>query len=151
VQCLSIPIFRFSAILAKKRLDKSISSLRVEHFIISPQQRKNGYIPERHISKSQWNEYGDGYLLMPDPRGVPYDVETIWGNDDGIGGAIDAYGRKLGQKDYNKEVILGRSLKLSFVFKRSLHGYTVHTAEADPFNMHNLIQKKIQMNSTNII
>jgi hypothetical protein len=59
--------------------------------------------PERYISKSQWNVYGDGYLLMPDPRSVTYSGEIMWGNNDGIGGSIDAYGRRPWEKDYGKE------------------------------------------------
>jgi uncharacterized protein DUF4238 len=59
--------------------------------------------PEIFISKSQWNVYGGGYLLMPDPRPVNAGGEIMWGNKDGVVGSIDSYGRRPWQKDYNKE------------------------------------------------
>ncbi len=59
--------------------------------------------PDRFISKSQWNIYGNGYLLMPDPRAVNFGGEIMWGNYDGTGGSMDVYGRRPWQHDYNKE------------------------------------------------
>lgn len=59
--------------------------------------------PDKHISKSQWNVYGHGYLLMPDPRAVHLGGEIFWGGGPGPGGAMDEYGRVPGQKDYGKE------------------------------------------------
>ncbi len=56
--------------------------------------------PEKFISKSQWNVYGNGYLLMPDPRSVEFSTEIMWGNFDGSAGAIDEYGRRPWQSDY---------------------------------------------------
>lgn len=32
--------------------------------------REEWLYPERHVTKSDWNRYGHGYLLMPDPRSV---------------------------------------------------------------------------------
>ncbi len=59
--------------------------------------------PDKYVSKSQWHVYGDGYLLMPDPRAVHLGGEIVWGNRDGTGGAIDEYGRRPWEKDYGKE------------------------------------------------
>lgn len=59
--------------------------------------------PEQHVSKSQWREFGHGYLLMPDPRPVHLGGETMWGGGSGPGGAMDAYGRVPGDPDYNLE------------------------------------------------
>ncbi|MFY9457635.1 MAG: hypothetical protein WAP23_01755, partial [Candidatus Spechtbacterales bacterium] len=59
--------------------------------------------PERHISKSNWNTFGHGYLLMPDPRAIHWGGEIMWGNNDGTGGAMDEYGRRPWDPDYNKE------------------------------------------------
>jgi len=59
--------------------------------------------PDEHVSKSQWSEFGHGYLLMPDPRPVHLGGEVIWGNEDGTGGALDVYGRRPWDPDYRKE------------------------------------------------
>ncbi len=59
--------------------------------------------PERHVSKSDWGTYGNGYLLMPDPRPVHLGGQMFWGNRDGTGGAMDEYGRHPWEEDYRKE------------------------------------------------
>lgn len=59
--------------------------------------------PEEFISKSNWNTYGHGYLLMPDPRAVHAGGETIIGYNDGSVEAFDAYGRRPWQPEYDKE------------------------------------------------
>lgn len=57
--------------------------------------------PERFVSRSDWNTYGDGLLLMPDPRGVVYESETIIGKKDGTYDAFDEYGRKPWEPGYS--------------------------------------------------
>lgn len=59
--------------------------------------------PEKYVSLSNWESFGNGYLLMPDPRAVNAGGEIYWGNYDGSGGAIDAYGRLGGNPDFGKE------------------------------------------------
>lgn len=59
--------------------------------------------PEKYISKSDWNTYGQGYLLMPDPRPVSMGGEIFVGHHDGTSAAYDEYGRRPWQDDYNKE------------------------------------------------
>jgi len=59
--------------------------------------------PERHVSKSDWNRFGGGYLLMPDPRGVTFGGEVFIGYGDGNVSHFDAYGRRPWQQDYGKE------------------------------------------------
>ncbi|MDP2586300.1 MAG: DUF4238 domain-containing protein [Candidatus Komeilibacteria bacterium] len=59
--------------------------------------------PEKYVSTTQWNMFGDGYLLMPDPRPIHWGGEIMWGNNDGTGGAMDEYGRLPWDPDYNKE------------------------------------------------
>lgn len=56
--------------------------------------------PDRFISKSDWNIFGDGLLLMPDPRGVEFTCETIMGWKDGRATAFDEYGRRPWQEGY---------------------------------------------------
>jgi hypothetical protein len=59
--------------------------------------------PNRYVSKSNWNEFGHGYLLMPDPRGVQLGGEIIIGYQGGGAASFDAYGRRPWQPDYDKE------------------------------------------------
>lgn len=56
--------------------------------------------PERTVSKSDWNQYGDGLLLMPDPRSVDFTSEIVFGYSDGRGTAFDEYGRRPWQEGY---------------------------------------------------
>ncbi|SRR6266568_2002812 len=59
--------------------------------------------PERHVSKSQWNTYGHGYLLMPDPRCVAFKGEMIIGFKDGTSTGFDPYGRRPWEPDFGRE------------------------------------------------
>jgi hypothetical protein len=59
--------------------------------------------PENNITSTQWNSYGDGYLLMPDPRPVHLGGEIVIGYKDGSSAAFDEYGRRPWQPDYGKE------------------------------------------------
>jgi len=59
--------------------------------------------PERHISKSDWRDFGHGYLLMPDPRPLHGGGTVMWGGGPGPGGAMDEYGRPPWDPDFEKE------------------------------------------------
>ncbi|MBP7768449.1 DUF4238 domain-containing protein [Candidatus Woesebacteria bacterium] len=59
--------------------------------------------PEEYVSKSQWNVFGDGYLMMPDPRPVNWGGEIIIGHHDGSASAFDEYGRRPWEQDYNRD------------------------------------------------
>lgn len=63
--------------------------------------------PENHISESDWDRYGQGYLLMPDPRSVPFTREVFMGMKDGPATGFDAYGRRPWEVDYKKETSEG--------------------------------------------
>ena len=78
---------------------------------------KDWLYPEKYISKSNWNLYGDRYLLMPDPRGVNAGGEIYWGNNDCTGGAIDPYGRLPGDPDFSKESNDGKEFQTLYRFK----------------------------------
>jgi len=60
--------------------------------------------PEQYVSKSQWNTFGNGYVLMPDPRAVHLGGTIMWGNDDGAGGAMDEYGRRPWDDGFEKDM-----------------------------------------------
>jgi hypothetical protein len=64
--------------------------------------REEWLYPERHVSKSDWARYGHGYLLMPDPRSVPFHGEIMIGFKDGTSTAYDEYGRRPGQPGYRQ-------------------------------------------------
>jgi hypothetical protein len=56
--------------------------------------------PEKYITKSDWYQYGNGYLLMPDPRSMTYGGEIFIGHSDGTVSAFDEYGHRPWQKEY---------------------------------------------------
>lgn len=79
---------------------------------------KDWLYPERYVSKSRWSVFGDGYLLMPDPRPINAGGELFWGNYDGTStGAIDSYGRLRNNPDFCKESNEGREFESLHRFK----------------------------------
>jgi hypothetical protein len=62
--------------------------------------KKDWLYPERYVSKSDWRNFGQGYLLMPDPRAVTYGGQILIGHNDGTSSAYDEYGRRPGQKGF---------------------------------------------------
>jgi Protein of unknown function (DUF4238) len=65
-------------------------------------EKEEWLYPEKYVSKSDWNNFGYGYLLMPDPRSVVFSGEIMWGGPNG-GGAMDEYGRHPWDLNYSKE------------------------------------------------
>jgi hypothetical protein len=57
--------------------------------------------PEQHVDKSEWRNFGQGYLLMPDPRTAHYGGTTVMSFKDGRSLAVDEYGRHPGQSGYS--------------------------------------------------
>ena len=101
-------IFKFTKIQTLRHLSeqevreiKFIIKSRAFHYIAAA--KEEWLYPDKYISKSNWNVYGDGYLCMPDPRAINLGGEIFWGNYDGTGGSIDTYGRRPWQPGYNKE------------------------------------------------
>ena len=88
----------------------SEQEVREINFIIKSRSRRfigaakeEWLFPEKHVSKSNWNTYGHGYLLMPDPRDVNYCGEMYMGFSDGSSTAFDPYGRRPWEQDFGKE------------------------------------------------
>lgn len=50
--------------------------------------------PELTVSKQDWADFGDGYLLMPDPRGLALGGTMIIGYSKGGAEHFDEYGRR---------------------------------------------------------
>jgi|SRR3989344_2881896 len=101
-------IFKFTEVQVRRHLSEQ--EVREINFIIK--SRATRYIaaakeewlyPERHISKSNWNTYGHGYLLMPDPRSIHWGGTVMWGGGPGGSGAMDEYGRLPGDPDFETE------------------------------------------------
>jgi hypothetical protein len=95
--------------------------------------------PEQHISKSDWNNYGDGLLLMPDPRGVQFTGEMFIGWKDGSSTAFDEYGRRPWQEDFGKHAAQDEfdtlyRFKGDFAEKFGPHrrGIAFNTGDIDP-------------------
>lgn len=63
--------------------------------------KKEWLYPEQHVTKSNWHDYGGGYLLMPDPRSVRYGGEIIAQFKDGTVQAVDEFGRRPADEDYS--------------------------------------------------
>jgi hypothetical protein len=59
--------------------------------------------PEKFISKSNWYVFGQGYLLMPDPRAVHLGGDVYMGFKDGSSTAFDPYGRRPWQPGFGKD------------------------------------------------
>lgn len=100
-------IFKFTDIQTMRSL--STQEVKEINFIIK--SRASRYIaaakeewlyPERHISKYNWTLFGEGYLLMPDPRSVQFGGEIIIGHNDGTVTYIDEYGYRPWQPEFGK-------------------------------------------------
>lgn len=115
-------IFKFTDIQTLRQLNEQevweinfIIKSRAYRYIAATEE--DWLYPEKYVSKSQWNVFGDGYLLMPDPRPVNAGGEIFWGNYDGTGGAIDAYGRLPEDPDFGKETNEGTEFDSLYRFK----------------------------------
>lgn len=102
---LRAAMFNFQSIQTMRMLNEQ--EVREINFIIKSRAHK--YIaaakeewlyPEQFVSKSDWNSYGDGLLLMPDPRSVDFNGEIIMGWKDGSATAFDEYGRRPWEQGY---------------------------------------------------
>jgi hypothetical protein len=57
--------------------------------------------PERHVSKSDWSRFGDGYLCMPDPRTIHAGGGMVLSFDDGRSEAYDSFGHRPWESGYS--------------------------------------------------
>ena len=101
-------IFNFMDIQTMRHLQEQ--EVREINFIIKSRAlryiaaaREEWLYPDRYVSKSEWNVFGHGYLLMPDPRAIHLGGEIIIGYRGGGATSFDAYGRRPWQPDYNQE------------------------------------------------
>ncbi len=68
-----------------------ISKNRARRYIAAPE--KEWLYPERHVRAKEWNNLGDRFFLMPDPRKVSFTTGIFVGWKDGSSWGIDEYGR----------------------------------------------------------
>ncbi len=101
-------IFNFEKIQVMRHLSED--EVRQINFIIKSRAlrylgaaKEEWLYPEEFVSKSNWNTYGDGWLLMPDPRSVNIGGTVRWGAKSGKTGAQDEYGRKPWDEEFEKE------------------------------------------------
>lgn len=101
-------LFKYSDIQILRHLTEK--EVREINFIIKSRAyrflaaaKEEWLYPDYFVSKSQWNTYGEGYLLMPDPRSVHSGGDVIIGHNDGSVTRIDEYGRGPWDPDFTKE------------------------------------------------
>lgn len=105
-------MFKFTDVQVRRKLSEE--EVRQINFIIKSRAykyiaaaKKDWLYPEKYISKSDWNSFGHGYLLMPDPRALHWGGEIIIGHKDGTVSGYDEYGRKPWDPDYSMETKTG--------------------------------------------
>jgi hypothetical protein len=138
-------IFNFLEIQTLRHLSEE--EVRQMNFIIKSRAmryvaagQEDWLYPERHVSKSDWNTFGYGYLLMPDPRGITFRGETFIGHQSGAVSHFDAYGRRPWQQDYGRESNDRREFRTLYRFKGEFahlfgptrRGRTFEHARLDP-------------------
>lgn len=99
-------VFKYMDIQIQRMLTEQ--EVREINFIIKSRAYENiaaaeeeWLYPEHYVSKSNWNTFGNGYLLMPDPRPLHYGGQVIMGYNDGSAAAFDEYGRRPWEEGYN--------------------------------------------------
>jgi hypothetical protein len=88
---------------------------RANQFIAAA--KKEWLYPEKQVSKSDWNKFGQGYLFMPDPRPIHGGGEIIVGHRDGRASKFDEYGRRPWNSEFSKETKQGDEFKSLYRFK----------------------------------
>lgn len=100
-------VFNFFEVQTHRMLAEA--EVRKINFILK--SRAYGYVaaareewlyPEQHVSKADWNTYGDGYLLMPDPRSLHHGAQILLGYEGGATQAFDDYGHRPWQPGYGE-------------------------------------------------
>lgn len=115
-------IFKFTDIQILRHLNEQ--EVREINFIIKSRAfrhiaaaKEEWLYPEKYVSKSNWNSYGHGYLLMPDPRSISWGGTIMWGGGPGGPGAMDEYGRRPGDPDFEEESVKNKEYQTLPWFK----------------------------------
>jgi hypothetical protein len=98
-------IFSFNSIQVKRSLDESevimmnaIIKRRAYRYIAAAHEE--WLYPEKHIKNDHWRKFGDGYLLMPEPRLIHMGGDIYIGYRDGSRDAFSEYGHKPSQRGF---------------------------------------------------
>ena len=59
--------------------------------------------PERELASTHWSKFGNGYLLMPEPRAIHMGGEIFVGFNDGRSEAYSEYGHRPWQEGYKDD------------------------------------------------
>jgi len=101
-------IFNFTTIQTGRELNtievnaiNYILKKRAYRFIAATEEE--WLYPERIDKKLRWDDIGNSYLLMPDPRSMTFSSEILIGYDGGKSDAFDEYGRKPWHRDYKEK------------------------------------------------
>lgn len=115
-------VFKFTEIQIQRHLSEQevreinfIMKSRALNYIAAAE--KEWLYPEMYVSKSDWYNYGNGYLLMPDPRGVQFSSELVMGYTNDTAEWFDAYGRRPWQPGYNDESEREKEFRMQERFK----------------------------------
>lgn len=109
-------IFKYTEIQVERHLSEQevleinyIIKKRAHKYIAAAEE--NWLYPEAKLTSDQWHSFGNGYLLMPDPRSIHWGGTIMWGNNDGTGGAMDEYGRQPWESDFEEKATQEREYK----------------------------------------
>jgi hypothetical protein len=98
-------IFKFMDVQSERHLNEQ--EVREINFIVKSRAfryiaaaEEDWLYPEKYVSKSDWASFGDGYLLMPEPRLIHGGGSMVMGYDDGRVRASDEYGRRPWEAGY---------------------------------------------------
>jgi len=101
-------IFRFTDIQTYRSLSEQevleinyITKKRALRYIAAAD--KEWLYPERHLRSTHWNKFGDGLLLMPEPREIHMGGEVYIGYGGGRSEAFGEYGHRPWQKGFKDE------------------------------------------------
>ncbi len=96
------------------QINRMLSEIEVKQINFIIKSRATRYIaaaneewlyPESDVSKSDWNQFGDGLLFMPDPRSVHYGGEIYVGFKDGTSIGHDAFGRRPWEAGFSEDSV----------------------------------------------
>jgi len=115
-------IFNFLAIQVDRMLTEdevlqinSITKRRAYRYIAAA--KKEWLYPEKHCSTDNWRKFGDGWLLMPEPRLLYMGGEIVIGYKGGGGDAFGEYGHRPWQEGYKDEDRSKRESESLYRFK----------------------------------
>lgn len=97
---LDVQILRYLSEQEVREINFIIKS-RARRFIGAA--KEEWLFPDTYVSKSNWNTFGHGYLLMPDPRAIHLGGDVYIGFKDGSSTGFDPYGRRPWQSGFGKD------------------------------------------------